>query len=638
VTYTPDGRQITFGLNGINWIASGASSGDTQVLLANDPYPEPNRPGPARFVQPVAWSPDGQRLLLSYYYYASDDFGRRVLDVTTGAESPACRSGIWSRDSQALFCTEMTYAAELGTRLEIGRVDVATGEQSLVVQGVPAGQLTAAKPYRLFRAVYQTADGSFLAFGDQWTTPPPLAGPVSFYDVQRFTMQRVSADGQTITPLRMDRYRLAGSMLWATDGSGALISDATTEEAGRQAAPLLWLPSDGSPAVELFAVGRQMQWRTRPVADKLTPLPTTVVTSPTQGMILEILNVRSGPGTTFPVLGQLAVGATVAVTGRTDEAGERWWQIAYAAGNSDRAWINGDPTLVQVAQSSEVSGVEPLPPAPTPANPAATPTAMPNTQADTPAIVSFTVAPTTTQKLGDPMTLTWATTGERAALCRLVITQLNCEAVPVAGQRIVIADQNLLGMSAFVLQAFAGEQRIQKVVDVSPQCQNRFAWFFANPPMACPTDAADVSPAAYQRFEHGLMLWVDHGPDQADDEFYIFFDENPRTYGTLAAPFRQKAGASPANRTGETPPAGLFEPVSGFGMLWRDEFETDPFYFHDLRTRLGWALAPEAIYAFARQCTTHLTCYLRLPGDQIVRTHPDSTVGVRQLWEEWPGP
>jgi hypothetical protein len=360
VLYTPDGKAITFGLNGINWIASGANSGDAQVLLANDPYPAPNQPGPTRFVWPTAWSPDGQRLLLNYVYHASDDMGRSVLDLTTGAERPVCRSAVWGRDSQSLFCIAQTYAQEMGMRLEIGRVDAATGAERVVVQGVPTDPAAGDQPYRLFRTVYALADGTLLAFGDQWTTPPPIDGPVSFYAVQRYTFQRISADGSQITPLRRDRYRLTGDLLWAADGSGVLISDATTSEAGRQAAPLLWLPSDGSPAVELFAIGHQMQWRTRLVAAKPTPLtgsaltiaPTPAATVP--ATILQVLNVRSGPGTQFAMLGQLAVGAAVQVTGRTADGSERWWQIVYPQGAAGRAWINGNPALVQVTAAASI--------------------------------------------------------------------------------------------------------------------------------------------------------------------------------------------------------------------------------------------------------------------------------------------
>lgn len=67
-----------------------------------------------------------------------------------------------------------------------------------------------------------------------------------------------------------------------------------------------------------------------------------------QATTLAVLNVRSGPGTTFAVLGQLAVGATVQVTGRTPEGQERWWEIVYPASNGQRAWIIGRDDLGSV--------------------------------------------------------------------------------------------------------------------------------------------------------------------------------------------------------------------------------------------------------------------------------------------------
>lgn len=361
VMYTPDGKYITFGRNGINWIAAGGASDAAGVLLPNDPYPAPNQPGPTRFVWPAAWSPDGQHLLFRYAYYVSDDMGQRVLDLKTGAEVQVCRSAVWGRDSQHVLCREMTHAQEMGTQLEVYQIDTVTGERTTLVQGVPDGQPTAANPYRLFHSIYQMPNGAMLAFGAEWTTLPPTATPVTFYSVQRYSLQRVSADGQQVKLLRTDRYRVAGSLLWANEGSGVLISDATTEEAGRQAAPLLWLPSDGSPAVELFAVGRAMQWRTRPLSTLPTSLPqaTAITMATTQATVLQTLNVRTGPSTLYTALTQLAVGTTVQVTRRTTIGSESWLQIVYPPNSADRAWINGDPTLVELAQGAQVPVVAP---------------------------------------------------------------------------------------------------------------------------------------------------------------------------------------------------------------------------------------------------------------------------------------
>lgn len=147
---------------------------------------------------------------------------------------------------------------------------------------------------------------------------------------------------------------LKGDILWAPDGSGALISDATTEEAGRKPAPLLWLPADGSPAVELLAVGRAMQWQTRPITAKPITLANQPTGTTTAATVLQTLNVRNGPGIQYAVLSQLATGVTVQVTGRTPIGSELWWQIVYPLASDGRAWINGDAALVQVTQWAQV--------------------------------------------------------------------------------------------------------------------------------------------------------------------------------------------------------------------------------------------------------------------------------------------
>jgi hypothetical protein len=59
---------------------------------------------------------------------------------------------------------------------------------------------------------------------------------------------------------------------------------------------------------------------------------------------------------------------------------------------------------------------------------------------------------------------------------------------------------------------------------------------------------------------------------------------------------------------GETPPAGLYEPMRGFGKLWRSETS--------IRNTLGWAVAPEAAER------GHLQ-YYRGGGWMIYRSTPD---------------
>jgi hypothetical protein len=75
----------------------------------------------------------------------------------------------------------------------------------------------------------------------------------------------------------------------------------------------------------------------------------------------------------------------------------------------------------------------------------------------------------------------------------------------------------------------------------------------------------------------------------------------------------------------------MFQPVRGFGMVWRSE---GPGASPDVRDRLGWALQPEFGYEAAYQCdsaTKYLTCYLRGPDGEIYRLEPEGSGWVVQV-------
>ena len=274
------------------------------------------------------------------------------------------------------------------------------------------------------------------------------------------------------------------------------------------------------------------------------------------------------------------------------------------------------------------------PPFKTP-SPAATPP--PPTPTPAPLILSFTANPTITQNLGDVVHLAWEAGGQRAELCPLIGTgPTNCHDVPLVGEQDFIIDELALTYVGFALRAYSREQTGLRTVELHPQCQNLRPWFFAGPPLRCPADQALTSYAASQRFERGLMVWVEE-----TDEFYVFYDEPDeqgfqvvqRTVGLDLKP-----GASEDNRIGEDPPPGLYEPVSGFGLIWRGEVEWP--YPDNVRERLGWATVPESGYDTAYQCSTPAyprlwNCFLLGPGGAVLHLRPDSTAGVRILWAEW---
>ncbi|HSR35079.1 MAG TPA: hypothetical protein VLY63_31305 [Anaerolineae bacterium] len=233
--------------------------------------------------------------------------------------------------------------------------------------------------------------------------------------------------------------------------------------------------------------------------------------------------------------------------------------------------------------------------------------------------------------------LTWAASGERVEICPIAgngPVELECQEVPLTGETTIVTDEKSMGYLGFGLRAKAGHSTAWSVAYIHLQCQDLREWFFDNPPQRCPAKPALYSYAAGQYFEHGLMVWV-----EATDDFYIFsreVDEQGFQTFEWTIGLQLKPGASPDNRLGEEPPPGLHEPISGFGMIWRDEAEG---LRNDMRQHLGWATEPEFGFDTAFQCETPAhprawSCYLRGPRGELLYLHPDSTAQVRFLWEE----
>jgi hypothetical protein len=122
-------------------------------------------------------------------------------------------------------------------------------------------------------------------------------------------------------------------------------------------------------------------------------------------------------------------------------------------------------------------------------------------------------------------------------------------------------------------------------VPIAAACSQQ-GWYFAPPPATCPAAPAQVGPAAIQRFERGLMLWS----GVQGRIFVLYTDGKQPGWASFADEFKDGM----KERDGSlSPPAGLTEPIRGFGLIWRDKA--------DVRPRLGWALAAEQGYNAAIQ-------------------------------------
>lgn len=89
------------------------------------------------------------------------------------------------------------------------------------------------------------------------------------------------------------------------------------------------------------------------------------------------------------------------------------------------------------------------------------------------------------------------------------------------------------------------------------------------------TAEATTGPAAIQRFDNGVMIWV-----QATGRIYALLNDG--RWFSYADAFREgDAEFDPAF----SPPSGREQPMRGFGKVWREHVE--------LRDAIGWALAKE---------------------------------------------
>ncbi len=105
---------------------------------------------------------------------------------------------------------------------------------------------------------------------------------------------------------------------------------------------------------------------TSTITETATAPPDSVLETPMLTVTAEIVNVREGPGTNYPAVGQLQNGQTAAVKGKSADG--VWWQIAFQNGNG---WVFGE--LVQANAAAQSVTVAQAPPAPTSAPATAAP-------------------------------------------------------------------------------------------------------------------------------------------------------------------------------------------------------------------------------------------------------------------------
>jgi hypothetical protein len=222
---------------------------------------------------------------------------------------------------------------------------------------------------------------------------------------------------------------------------------------------------------------------------------------------------------------------------------------------------------------------EPLPPFTTP-SPWPTP--------QMPVILSFVVEPMRAGP-GESLTLTWASTGGTHATVELGESLLT---VPTSGNTTVVVDEDRRhDLRVGLVVSNDTGQTVYRSTTIHLRCP--YTYFFEPAPTgwaSCPYRPPGFSWAAEQAFENGRMIWLQEIPGESTRSgaaegplIYVLYEDGrfpqwQRFEDTWVT-------GQPESASSIAPPTGLYQPIRGFGKLWRNNME--------VRERLGWALEQE---------------------------------------------
>jgi hypothetical protein len=115
------------------------------------------------------------------------------------------------------------------------------------------------------------------------------------------------------------------------------------------------------------------------------------------------------------------------------------------------------------------------------------------------------------------------------------------------------------------------------------------------------------------------MIWI-----KDDDQIYVLFDDGQSPSWRAYADEWDEG--EPEDDPTLTPPAGMYQPVRGFGLIWREQ--------EDVRERLGWATDREAAFSTAMQRTSrprYNDLFIRALDGGVWKLLPESSG-----WEKMP--
>jgi hypothetical protein len=235
-----------------------------------------------------------------------------------------------------------------------------------------------------------------------------------------------------------------------------------------------------------------------------------------------------------------------------------------------------EPTLPAPTDTPAPTGAPASPPEPLP-------TSTPRPETPPLAIQAFRVD---IEELdtGKRLTFNWETTGATKVRLYIGTAQrfMPWWELPPNGTHTVELAGTLFRDPQASLSAFdADENEVTTAVTIAWPCT--YTYFFTPEPQACPTQAPIAATATEQPFENGRMIWLEEvRAEEPLLERVIFVFYNDGRFDRFDDTWTED---QPESDPALVPPAGLIQPIRGFGKVWRENAR--------VRERLGWGLAPE---------------------------------------------
>jgi hypothetical protein len=193
--------------------------------------------------------------------------------------------------------------------------------------------------------------------------------------------------------------------------------------------------------------------------------------------------------------------------------------------------------------------------------------------------IEYFTTNSTSVRPGDKLTLYWSTKGvDRAVIYRLDSSGKRGQVwnVNKSGSLDVQTQTDDRDAAQFLLSIGDDKTHLDQTLTVPVQCTN--VWFFDPQPSGCPAVTPIVSTEVQQTFERGQMIWV-----QQQLRIYVLFNDGQQpAWATYPDEFKD---GQPDRDPSIQPPSGFFQPIRGFGLVWRTR--------ERVRARLGWATQAE---------------------------------------------